>query len=89
MRVISVFLGCLLGVTAFAGDGGKVSLGEVAENAVGQSKLTLPGSCPSILKRKLLSRQTRVPNTRLRSMNTGSRHRSGGVPLWHLDSPKP
>jgi len=54
MRVVVVILGCAVGTAAFAGDGGKVPLGEVAENAVRQSKLTLLGSKPFHLKAEIV-----------------------------------
>lgn len=50
MRVALVVLVCALGTTALSSDEGKVSLGEVAERAVQQSKLVLPGSTPFHLK---------------------------------------
>ena len=50
MRVVVVILGCALGIAAFASDGGKIPLEEVAESAVRQSKLTPPGSKPFHLK---------------------------------------
>lgn len=44
MRVAVVILVCAVGTTAFGSDEGKVSLRDVAESAVQQSKLILPGS---------------------------------------------
>jgi hypothetical protein len=54
MRVVVLILGCSLGIAAFASDGGKVSLRDVAESAVRQSKLTLPGSKPFHLKAEIV-----------------------------------
>jgi hypothetical protein len=54
MRVVVLILGCALGIAAFASDGGKVSLGDVAESAVRQSKLTLPGSKSFHLKAEIV-----------------------------------
>jgi hypothetical protein len=55
MRVVVLILGCaLVGVAGFASDGGKVSLGDVAESAVRQSKLTLPGSESFHLKAEIV-----------------------------------
>jgi len=34
MRIVALILGCALEISAFASDGGKVSLGDVAESAV-------------------------------------------------------
>ena len=53
MRVLAAILACALGIPAFASDAAKVSLGEVAESAVQQSKLTLPGSTPFHLKAEI------------------------------------
>jgi len=54
MRVLAAILACALGIPAFASDAAKVSLGEVAESAVQQSKLTLPGSTPFHLKAEIV-----------------------------------
>jgi hypothetical protein len=54
MRVAPVILGFALGVSALAGDGDRVPLGDVAERAVQQSKLTLPGSKPFHLKAEIV-----------------------------------
>jgi TonB family protein len=54
MRVAALIIGCALGTAAFARDGGKVPLGDVAESAVQQSKLTLPGSKPFHLKAEIV-----------------------------------
>jgi hypothetical protein len=54
MRVTVVILVCAVGTTAFGSDEGKVSLGEVAESAVQQSKLVLPGSTPFHLKAEIV-----------------------------------
>jgi Gram-negative bacterial TonB protein C-terminal len=71
MRVVVVILGCALGITAFASDGGKVSLGEVADSAVRQSKLTLPGSIPFYLKADILE-----------TTNPGSEYQSKVEEYW-------
>ena len=65
MRVVAVMLACAIGSAAFAGDGGKVSLGEVAESAVRQSKLTLPGSKPFHLKAEIV--ETTNPSSEYRA----------------------
>src|SRR6266571_6230441 len=54
MRLCVAILGCALVIPAFATEEGKVSLGEVADHAVQQSKLTLPGSRPFHLKAKII-----------------------------------
>jgi len=46
MRMPAAILGCALAISAFADDGEKAPLGEIADRAVQQSKLTLPGSRP-------------------------------------------
>ena len=46
MRPFLVFLGFLLAVPAFASDGNTISIGDAAEHALQQSRLTLPGSKP-------------------------------------------
>lgn len=54
MRVALVILGFALGVSALASDGDRAPLADVAERAVQQSKLTLPGSKPFHLKAEIV-----------------------------------
>lgn len=54
VRIWLVIVGFVLGVSPLAADTNKVSLGEVAEHAVQQSKLTLPGSKPFHLKAAII-----------------------------------
>jgi hypothetical protein len=61
MRPILVSLGFLLAASAFASDGNTLSLGDAAERALQQSKLTLPGSKPFHLQAVI--RETTVPNS--------------------------
>src|ERR1700680_4232821 len=54
MRVSVAILGCALGISAFGSDREKLPLGEVAERAVQQSELTLPGSRPFHLRAEIV-----------------------------------
>ncbi len=54
MRTFAAFLACVLASSAFASGGEKLSLGESAEHAVQQSKITLPGSKPFHLKAEII-----------------------------------
>lgn len=54
MRLVALMFGCALVITASASDEAKVPLGEVAENAVRQSTLTLPESKPFHLKAEII-----------------------------------
>lgn len=65
MRIAIVILGSALAVSAFAGDGDKVSLGEIAERAVQQSKITQPGSKPFHLKAEIV--ETTNPDSEYRA----------------------
>jgi hypothetical protein len=67
MRVAPVIRGFALGVSALAGDGDRVPLGDVAERAVQQSKLTLPGSKPFHLE----GRDCRDDKSQLRISSEG------------------
>jgi Gram-negative bacterial TonB protein C-terminal len=54
MRILVTILACMLSIPALAKDGDKVALAEIAERAVQQSKLTLPGSKPFHLQAEIV-----------------------------------
>ncbi len=62
MRFAFSFLVCALATSTFANDGDKVSLGVVADRAVQQSKLIVPGSKAFHLKAEILETTDRNSN---------------------------
>jgi hypothetical protein len=54
MRILAPLLACLLPLSFLASADDKISLGDAAERAVQQSKITLPGSRPFHLKAEIV-----------------------------------